>query len=114
MPDTHTIVEGSSRTALAGARVLGRANAHATMEVTLKLRLMNENRGTGKRIGFLTPILYQSPNGTGSTIGQFGCTDVVSGNNITASVGGYSAGPGYDAVSGWGTPVGTKLLQALP
>jgi kumamolisin len=37
----------------------------------------------------------------------------VSGNNITAAVGGYSAGRGFDAVSGWGTPLGDKLLQEL-
>lgn len=77
------------------------------------IALINQSRGPGKRIGFLTPLLYQPRNGPGSTIGQLGCTDVVSGNNTTSPVGGYSAGPGYDAVSGWGTPNGTKLLQAL-
>jgi kumamolisin len=85
----------------------------ATPLCTALIALINQNRGPGKRIGFLTPLLYQSQNGAGSTIGQVGCTDVVSGNNITSTVGGYKAGPGYDAVSGWGTPNGTKLLQAL-
>jgi kumamolisin len=38
---------------------------------------------------------------------------VISGHNSTAATGGYTAGPGYDADSGWGTPNGVQLLQAL-
>ena len=70
--------------------------------------LVNQARGAGKRIGYLTPLLYQG--GAGSA----GCTDITSGDNVTATVGGYRAGPGYDAVSGWGTPNGKQLLAALP
>jgi kumamolisin len=70
--------------------------------------LINQARGAGKRIGYLTPLLYQGG------IGSAGCTDITSGNNVTATVGGYSAGRGYDAVSGWGTPNGKQLLAALP
>ena len=70
--------------------------------------LVNQARGAGKRIGYLTPLLYQG--GAGSA----GCTDITSGDNVTAAVGGYRAGSGYDAVSGWGTPNGKQLLAALP
>jgi kumamolisin len=70
--------------------------------------LINQARGAGKRIGYLTPLLYQDG------VGSAGCTDITSGDNITATVGGYSAGPRYDAVSGWGTPNGKQLLAALP
>jgi hypothetical protein len=28
-------------------------------------------------------------------------------------VGGYNAGQGYDAASGWGTPIGTELAKLL-
>jgi kumamolisin len=70
--------------------------------------LVNQARGAGKRIGYLTPMLYQG--GAGSA----GCTDITSGDNVTAAVGGYRAGSGYDAVSGWGTPNGKQLLAALP
>jgi kumamolisin len=76
------------------------------------ITLINQQRGAGKRIGYLTPLLYQAQGG--STIGALGCTDVTSGDNTTAKIGGFSAGPGYDAVSGWGTPDGAKLLAALP
>jgi len=76
---------------------------------------MNATRGRRGPIGYLTPVLYQkSGRGTGKTIGALGCTDVISGNNGTEKIGGYSAGPGYDAVSGWGTPNGKNLLSALP
>lgn len=73
------------------------------------LTLINAKRPAGKRVGFLTPVLYQG----NPTVGAIGCTDVVSGDNDSATVGGYSAGPGYDAVSGWGTPNGEKLSEAL-
>lgn len=76
------------------------------------IALINAKRGAGNRIGYVTPLLYQT-NGNGTTIGAAGCTDIQSGDNNTDQLGGYTAGPGYDAVSGWGTPNGAKLLAAL-
>jgi len=78
------------------------------------ITLINEQRGANNRIGYVTPVLYQTQTGAGATVGTQGCTDVESGNNTTDAIGGYSAGPGYDAVSGWGTPNGQKLMAALP
>jgi kumamolisin len=80
------------------------------------IALINEQRGAGNRIGYLTPVLYQSQSGAnaGNTVGSQGCIDVDSGNNNTDAIGGYSAGSGYDAVSGWGIPNGQKLQAALP
>lgn len=79
------------------------------------IALMNAKRGPGKRVGYLTPLLYQPLNGNpADTVGAQGCTDIVSGNNTTDAIGGYSAAPGYDLVSGWGTPNGVRLLAALP
>jgi kumamolisin len=84
----------------------------ATPLVAGLLTLINATRPPNNRLGYLTPVLYQSI-GAG-TVGSVGCTDVVGpGNNTTASIGGYSAGPGYDAVSGWGTPNEKKLAQAI-
>ena len=77
------------------------------------ITLINGQLDGGKRVGFLTPILYQPSGAAGQAVGAIGCTDVTSGNNNTASVGGYSAGTGYDAVSGWGTPDGQALLTAI-
>jgi kumamolisin len=86
----------------------------ATPLVAALLTLINASRPTGKRVGYLTPLLYQT-NGAGNmTCGAAGCTDVQSGDNTTDQIGGYSAGPGYDAVTGWGTPDGVRLAQAMP
>jgi kumamolisin len=64
---------------------------------------------------FLAPLLYAAGSGSGgATVGASGCTDVTSGNNTASTLGkGYDAGPGFDAVSGWGVPDGTALLRAL-
>ena len=61
------------------------------------------NQSTGKAAGFLHPTLYQN---VGETGGAF--HDITSGNN-----GDYSAGPGWDACTGWGSPDGAALLKAL-
>jgi kumamolisin len=76
------------------------------------IALINGQLGPGERVGYLTPLLYQ-PAGGGHPVGASACADVVSGSNKTAKVGGYNAQPGYDAVSGWGTPDGMKLKQAI-
>ncbi len=79
------------------------------------LALMAAAAGTPWKPAFLAPLLYASaPAGSGGTVGSAGCTDVTSGNNISSTLGsGYSAGPGFDAVSGWGVPDGVQLLAAL-
>ncbi|HLY32669.1 MAG TPA: S53 family peptidase, partial [Ktedonobacterales bacterium] len=67
------------------------------------------NQRLGKRVGFFSPLLYS----------QFGKTkafnDVTSGNNdpTGGQLGGYNSGPGWDACTGWGSPNGTVLLNAL-
>ena len=85
----------------------------ATPLVAGLLTLINASRGTAQRVGYLTPVLYQTIPSANGTVGSAGCTDVKSGDNNTASIGGFSAGPGYDAVSGWGAPNGRNLLEAL-
>ena len=60
------------------------------------------NQSIGKPVGFLNPTLY----GLAPQSGVF--RDITEGNN-----GAYSAGPGWDACSGLGVAVGTKLLEAL-
>ena len=60
------------------------------------------NQKLGQPVGFLNPLLYGSLVGTGA------CQDITAGNN-----GAYTAQSGWDACTGWGTPNGSKLLQAL-
>ncbi len=96
-----------------GAQGNGGTSAATPLWASL-VTLINAQRGTAGRVGFLGPLLYAPPSGSsGSTIGTLGCTDVTTGQNDTDKVGGYSAGAGYDAISGWGVPNGQKLVAAL-
>ncbi len=61
------------------------------------------NQSLGKSVGYLNPNLYQTIAAVSGTF-----RDITSGNN-----GDYSAGPGWDACSGWGSPNGATLLKAL-
>jgi kumamolisin len=61
------------------------------------------NQSLGKSVGYLNPTLYQN---IGENVGAF--HDITSGNN-----GDFSAGPGWDACTGWGSPDGANLLTAL-
>ena len=94
-----------------GAQPNGGTSA-ATPLVAALIARINAHRDPGNPVGYLTPLLYQAAAG-GPTVGAAGCTDIVDGGNKTAKVGGYSAGAGYDAVSGWGTPNGVALMQAI-
>jgi kumamolisin len=67
-----------------------------------------------KRRRFLTPLLYRkSPQGT--PMGHLVCRDITIGHNTSIPFPGrgYKATKGFDAVSGWGTPIGKSLLLAL-
>jgi kumamolisin len=92
---------GTSAAAPLWAALIARVNA-----------ALEKQKGTGKRAGYLTPVLYQAGAG-GKPIGAGACKDITAGDNISAHIGGYQCGPGYDAVTGWGSPVGSKLLAAL-
>jgi kumamolisin len=91
------------------AEISGGTSAAAPLWATL-IALVNAQ--LGRRIGWLTPLLYRtSPASSGKTIGAVGCYDISSGNNATSAAGGYSAkNNAFDAVSGWGAPIGTALL----
>jgi kumamolisin len=59
------------------------------------------NQSLGVNVGYVNPLLYTAkPEAT--------FHDIISGNN-----GDYSAGPGWDACTGLGTPNGAALLTAL-
>jgi kumamolisin len=65
--------------------------------------LLNEQRGTP--IGFLNPILYQSGAGA--------FHDVTDGDNNLGDAPAYTAGPGWDACTGLGSPDGAALSKLL-
>jgi kumamolisin len=61
------------------------------------------NQALASPLGYWNPGLYQK---TAVAPGTF--RDVTKGNN-----GSYKAGPGWDACTGWGSPVGTAILKTL-
>jgi len=59
------------------------------------------NQQNGKSAGFIQPQIYAAK-------GASAFHDIVSGNN-----GAFSAGPGWDACTGLGSPIGGKLITLL-
>ena len=59
------------------------------------------NQQNGKSAGFIQPQIYAA-----NAASAF--NDIVSGNN-----GAFSAGPGWDACTGLGSPIGTQLIALL-
>lgn len=77
------------------------------------------NQYAGHRLGFLNPSLYKIAK---SKAYSRSFNDVTTGNNTVSNydrfgnpiiVPGYSAGPGWDAVTGVGTPKASGLIPAL-
>jgi kumamolisin len=82
--------------------VYGGTSAVAPLWAALIARLA---QSTGKKFGLIQPLLY-----SGVAAGQdvAGFHDITSGSN-----GAYSAGPGWDACTGLGSPSATDLLNRL-
>jgi kumamolisin len=78
------------------SEVIGGTSAVAPLWAGL-LALINQSVKT--RVGFVNPLLYKN-------LSAF--TDITSGNNN-----GYSAGVGWDPVTGLGSPIGTSVLSVL-
>jgi len=71
------------------------------------IALINEK--TAERRGFVNPALYRMQGSSQAF------RDVTEGDNATALlVGGYAAGRGWDACTGWGSPRGDGLARLLP
>jgi kumamolisin len=92
-PETgyNILVDGQSM-------VVGGTSAVAPLWAGLVV-LMNQK--LGRRLGFLNPLIYpiNAPNGV---------RDITQGNN-----GAFSAGPGWDATTGKGTPMAVQLITSL-
>ena len=87
-----TLVDGQSG-------VIGGTSAVAPLWAGL-IALINES--IGKPAGLINPLLYQNAGSAGDF------NDVTTGNN-----GAYSAGPGWDACTGLGSPIGAQVAAAL-
>jgi kumamolisin len=62
------------------------------------------NQKLKRNVGFIHPKLYEAAASV--------FKDIIVGNNITANNGGYTAGPGWDACTGLGVPLG-NIISAL-
>jgi subtilase family serine protease len=66
----------------------------------------------GAPIGYINPALYKIGNDPVRYAADF--HDISVGNNqVNPAIAGFSAGPGWDAVTGWGTPDAAHLLPDL-
>ena len=77
------------------------------------MALANEQAATNGNppVGFANPTLYQLARGPGYPLLFH---DVTTGNNTNLSVNyKFFAQPGYDLCTGWGTPNGSNLINAL-
>jgi kumamolisin len=78
--------------------VIGGTSAVAPLWAGL-IALSNQQNGTSA--GFIQPQIYAAKAASAFH-------DIVSGNN-----GAFSAGPGWDACTGLGSPIGAKLIPLL-
>ena len=81
---------------------IGGTSAVAPLWAGLIARL---NGAAGARLGFLNPALYAAKGA--------GFNDITQGDNGVPGVPGYTAGPGWDACTGWGTPNGAQIGTVL-
>jgi kumamolisin len=86
----------------------GGTSAVAPLWAGLMARLNQDldKRTPGSTWGLITPLLYGFTTGGSTNTSPF--RDIVSGSN-----GGFSAKPGWDAVTGLGSPNGAKLMELL-
>jgi uncharacterized repeat protein (TIGR03803 family) len=62
-------------------------------------------------VGFINPAIYAIGQGSGYTLAFH---DITTGNNTNAaSPTNFFAVPGYDLCTGWGSPTGSNLINAL-
>jgi subtilase family serine protease len=105
--DNPTVVNGSFVTGFGGT-------SFATPRWAGFLALVNQQSvANGKgTVGFINPALYN----LGISSGYSGALhDITSGSNPPAAGdgGGFNAVPGYDLVTGWGSPAGVGLINQL-
>jgi xanthomonalisin len=105
--DNPTVVNGSFVTGYGGT-------SFATPRWAGFLALVNQQSvANGKgTVGFINPTLYN----VGRSLSYSSAFhDIASGSNPPSSGtgGGFSAVPGYDLVTGWGSPAGASLIGLL-
>ena len=64
------------------------------------------NQQNGKSAGFINPALYAAKS-------KLAFRDVTQGTNFTGTPQGFTAGPGWDACTGLGSPIASQLIKAV-
>jgi kumamolisin len=95
-PDTGYVIQWDGKT-----QPVGGTSAVAPLWAGLIARL---GQNLGHNVPFLNPILYDN---TGAM------HDITNGSNDLNGMGKYSAGPGWDACTGLGSPDGQAVLNAV-
>lgn len=92
--------------------VIGGTSASAPLWAGFIALVNQQAAAEGKQnVGFLNPALYALGQGT-NYASVF--HDITTGNNTnSASANKFLAVPGYDLCTGWGTPAGSNLIDAL-
>jgi kumamolisin len=83
--------------------VIGGTSAVAPLWAGL-IAVANAQNGTSA--GFIQPAIYAAK-------GKAAFNDITSGTNYSGSPVGFTAGPGWDACTGLGSPIGTKLITVV-
>ncbi|WP_260741017.1 S53 family peptidase [Tunturiibacter lichenicola] len=83
--------------------VIGGTSAVAPLWAGL-IALANAQNGTSA--GFIQSAIYAAK-------GAAAFNDITSGNNYSGSPVGFTAGPGWDACTGLGSPIGAKLISIV-
>ncbi len=88
-----------------GVQAIGGTSASAPAEAVAAAVV---SQGTGKPTGFWNPTLYRLGKSNPEVY-----RDVTIGNNTDEGVKGYSAGPGWDATTGWGSVNISKMIDVV-
>jgi kumamolisin len=97
-PSTGYVIRVDGKT-----QVIGGTSAVAPLWAGL---IAVANAQNGKAAGFIQPAIY-------SAKGKAAFNDITSGTNYTGTPVGFKAGPGWDACTGLGSPIGTKLIALI-
>ena len=105
VPDVAASADPSFGYAYPGGMITWRFGGTATAAALWAALVCRLAQATGRRPGFLHPVIY---DGISPGVPQLGFRAITEGSN-----GAYRAGPGWNACTGLGSPDGTRLLVLL-
>jgi kumamolisin len=109
VPDVAGNADGSTGYAIyVGGQSMSGVGGTSAVSPLWSALIARINQHLGKPVGYINPLLYSQLGKTAAF------HDVTSGSNDpNGQIGGYNAQAGWDACTGWGSPDGTRLVNAL-